>query len=166
MLRLKCTQACRNVSLLHAPVSLRARGALRATRPNLMPIPPAAWRLLSVAGLFLLDAFLKAHRQQVKQQDSGTSSSTATQVMSSSEALSVLGLPVTPSSLPLTKPDDLMLAEKRFTVLFEKARMSKSPYLQGKVTAAYTLCTGKSVEIDDVPTPPDQPAHRDGGPSA
>jgi hypothetical protein len=127
---------------------------LSHTRVNLIPIPPAVWRLLTVGGVFLLDAFLRAHRQQVNKMErdennsgGGTSSSRGTgQPMCIEEAIQVLGLPEG-SKVPLSLTKDVALADRRFGVLFEKSKLANSPYLQGKIVAAYEVCCGKPAPI-------------------
>jgi hypothetical protein len=127
------------------------------TRTNLIPIPPAAWRMLSVGGLFLLDAFLRAHRQQVKKMesqdhDNGTTRSVDGTVqglpMSSEEALQILGIDA--KKVPLTNSRDLDQATQRFYALFEKATLAKSPYLQGKIVAAFEKTTGTAAPLPEV----------------
>ncbi|CUG88073.1 Hypothetical protein, putative [Bodo saltans] len=129
----------------------------RPTRTNLIPIPPAVWRMISVGGLFLLDAFLRAHRQQVKKMESqdnenGTTRSATGSIqglpMTAEEAFQILG--IESKTVPLLKTKDLDLATQRFYALFEKATLAKSPYLQGKIVAAYETATGSAAPLPEV----------------
>lgn len=124
--------------------------ALRPTRVNLVPIPPFVWKMLSVAGLFVIDAFLRAHRQQVKKMENEEreNGDVASRPMAIPEALLILGFPETRKT-PLTTPSDIADAEQRFHVLFEKAALAQSPYLQGKVVAAFEVVSGKAAPVPE-----------------
>lgn len=129
--------------------------AFRSTRVNLIPIPPAVWRVLTVGGLFVVDAFLRSHRQQVakmerQEKENGTTVNADGTMqglpMTSEEALHILGFPEN-TKTPFVSSSDTAKATERFHVLFDKAAQAQSPYLQGKMVAAFERCTNTPAPV-------------------
>lgn len=124
---------------------IRCPGLVRPTPVALIPIPPIVWKVVSVGGVFLIDAFLRAHAQHVakmaKEEEAHASAQPGTgSPISKKEAADVLGLPDAAGTTALNERqrDE---AKRRFEVLFLKAERANSPYLQGKISAAYrVLC--------------------------
>lgn len=140
-----CNRSPDTVYQISVPVCASGSvGLLSNSRTLMMPIPPFVWKLISVGGVFLIDAFIRAHQQHVakmakEEADNGTGeSATASPApMAPREALAILGLPEG-VEMPLNEMRQ-QEAKQRFNVLFLKAEKANSPYLQGKVSAAYRM---------------------------
>ncbi|ORC92246.1 uncharacterized protein TM35_000044600 [Trypanosoma theileri] len=129
-----------------APLRCKHTLALRPTR--VLCIHPQLVRLLVAGGVLLFQAFAVAHSQEarkLREEAEGTSSPNTTvgsshsTIMSSAEALRVLGLNAE-LEVPLKNETDRQEAHWRFKRLFAIAKESDNLYLQGKFSAAYRLC--------------------------
>ncbi|KEG12974.1 hypothetical protein DQ04_01291040 [Trypanosoma grayi] len=144
----------RAVSLFHPTGVLRGRHALALRPTRALYIPPQLARLLVAGGLLLFQAFITAHEreaQKLREETQGTGTTTgggSATLMSSSEALQILGLDRR-LSLPLGDEADRQEATRRFRRLFAIAKETNNVYLEGKFSAAYRLCVDPEWDAAD-----------------
>ncbi|RNF26271.1 uncharacterized protein Tco025E_01394 [Trypanosoma conorhini] len=132
-----------------APIRCVQPAALRPTR--VLRIPPQLARLIVAGGLLLFQAFVVAHNREAEKLREDAASGGdggGTAVMSSSEALHILGLDAG-LRVPLQSEQDRAEATRRFKHLFAIAKQSGNVYLQGKFSAAYRICVDANWDADD-----------------
>ncbi|PWV02351.1 hypothetical protein C4B63_2g71 [Trypanosoma cruzi] len=119
--------------------------AFRPTR--VLHIPPQLVRLIVAGGLLVFQAFVVAHNreaQRLREEADGTATgeSCSTALMSSSEALHILGMD-DDLRVPLEEKKDREEARRRFNHLFAIAKNNNNAYLQGKLA----LRTGSALTL-------------------
>ncbi|ESL08362.1 hypothetical protein TRSC58_03935 [Trypanosoma rangeli SC58] len=134
-----------------APIRCVQPAALHPTR--VLHIPPQLVRLIVTGGLLLFQAFVVAHNREAQKLrgeagDAGTNGDGGAGVMSSSEALHILGLNAS-LHVPLQGEKDRAEATQRFKHLFAIAKKNNNVYLQGKFSAAYRICVDANWDADD-----------------
>ncbi|RNF06512.1 hypothetical protein TraAM80_04018 [Trypanosoma rangeli] len=143
----------RAVRLFRPTVPIRCvqPAALRPTR--VLHIPPQLLRLLVSGGLLLFQAFVVAHNREAQKLweeagAAGTNGDGGGSLMSSSEALHILGMNAS-LHVPLQGEKDRAEATQRFKHLFAIAKNNNNVYLQGKFSAAYRICVDANWDADD-----------------
>ncbi|EAN84455.1 hypothetical protein C3747_1g83 [Trypanosoma cruzi] len=125
--------------------------AFRPTR--VLHIYPQLVRLIVAGGLLVFQAFVVAHNreaQRLREEADGTATgeSCSTALMSSSEALHILGMDAN-LCVPLGEKKDREEATRRFNHLFAIAKNNNNAYLQGKFSAAYRVCVDANWDADE-----------------
>ncbi|KAH9601550.1 hypothetical protein LSM04_003716 [Trypanosoma melophagium] len=152
----------RAVLLLRPTLLLRSKHTLALKPTRVLCIHPQLARLIIAGGVLLFQAFVVAHSQEARKLreeeeaagGGGTSSTNTTVgssqrgIMSSSEALRVLGLN-TALEVPLRDEKDRQEAHWRFKRLFAIAKENDNVYLQGKFSAAYRVCVDAEWDAGD-----------------
>jgi hypothetical protein len=129
-------------SVGYSSFPVRTVGAFRNT-PALL-IPPIIARIVAGVAMVVLQSLWDAHQAEAAKiaREYGSQQQQQKLALTQNEALQILNMP-TSTKVPMGEADQKR-AKENFELLFHKAKVVDSPYLQGKISGAYRLLCDKN----------------------